>query len=1163
MGDRGSPSPEGKERAAKKSPGSRRLLFRKKSLRSVGNFVHRVLKTLSTLSHFGEPERAAHPEDDDGGFRQGPPGTCQGAEPEQPRTISASRAAEGQGASRDRLPGGSGDKTPGVQGLKNHGNTCFMNAVLQCLSNTDLLAEFLGLERYKAELARSRLHGLLARSGGEGEVTEQLAALVRALWTLDYTPQLSVEFKNVVSKHGSQFRGNSQHDALEFLLWLLDKVHEDLNSSPGQKPKTLPKPLPGPEENSANTQVTLQPMGGHSFVQEHFQAQYRALNVTLVFHSKHQRFLRIGLAVPLFGAVAVLREMVASEGKIHPEQVILVELYSNGFQRSFSDDEDLNSIAEGDVVYAFQTLAPVTKAGGTSRGSGYPQSLPSSPYSSEPEGKKLPPSGAFSSEFLPHGGLGKILILLCNTEGSGQQASRFGPPLLMREDRAISWDQLQQCVLSNMRYLMRSEAQVQNVGVLFRIRAAGGTVAGSYLSPQDGRPLYHPAVDRALQFSGLGGLAHVKLIVEWDPKTKERLFGNIQEEVVQDAESVGLQQQAHQQQHICTLDECFQLYTKEEQLAPDDAWKCPHCKVLQQGMVKLNLWTLPDILIIHLKRFRQVGERRNKLSTLVKFPLTGLDMAPHVVKRTQGSKNTQNQWASWKQPPYHPEHCQPDVLYDLYAVCNHHGSMQGGHYTAYCHNSLDARWYSYDDSNVELVQEEDIITRGAYILFYQKRNTIPTWSASSSMRGSTSSSLSDHWLVRLSGNNRESFVSRCSANGPVLPKTPNSPVFSDCEPSAEKGGFESRPFVRGIQGRSVSLKATTGSKTKQGITKTIPLRWSFGSKERTQGASGELVEYLESGRRPRYTNESIIPLMTGAANAESGPPVSKPMLNSATATKDQDVRATERISGSLQGDTSVDLIESQNNNHAATEKTKNTKRNSKPKEDASLQRRTSKSLINMVSRPKSEEPARSKGGGNKVNSNGSVHSGNSLPSNNFGKDKGISGKNGDCDQRTSSKSRGNGSPRASELERQREGKLKIFRNSFLKKDSKKPAESERHRASETLNGSSRTSLSNGTLSAISDGRVNGMLPHQNKEELTKGRISRSEQDIKQSQSASSIQSKADWSLRRSASLHKNGDASHQQTRSVPVEKSSYGTLQRMKYHTASLGRKKSVPESSF
>ncbi|NXQ75402.1 UBP43 hydrolase, partial [Quiscalus mexicanus] len=173
----------------------------------------------------------------------------------------------------------------------------------------------------------------------------------------------------------------------------------------------------------------------------------------------------------------------------------------------------------------------------------------------------------------------------------------------------------------------------QGTGALFRIRLAGGSAPCTYLSPQDPRPLCHPAIDRALQLCGAGGPPHVRLTVEWDTSTKERLFGSIQEEVVQDAESVRQQQQAHGQQHSCTLDECFQLYTKEEQLAPDDAWRCPHCKVPQQGTVKLSLWTLPDILIIHLKRFRQVAEQRHKLTTLVRFPLRGLDMAPHVAQR--------------------------------------------------------------------------------------------------------------------------------------------------------------------------------------------------------------------------------------------------------------------------------------------------------------------------------------------------------------------------------------------------------------------------------------------------------------------------------------------------------------------------------------------------
>lgn len=56
-------------------------------------------------------------------------------------------------------------------------------------------------------------------------------------------------------------------------------------------------------------------------------------------------------------------------------------------------------------------------------------------------------------------------------------------------------------------------------------------------------------------------------------------------------------------------------------------------------------------------------------------------------------------------------------------------------FAAYCRNSLDGQWYSYDDSTVEPLPEDEVNSRGAYILFYQKRNSIPLWSASSSLRG--------------------------------------------------------------------------------------------------------------------------------------------------------------------------------------------------------------------------------------------------------------------------------------------------------------------------------------------------------------------------------------------------------------------------------------------
>ena len=108
----------------------------------------------------------------------------------------------------------------------------------------------------------------------------------------------------------------------------------------------------------------------------------------------------------------------------------------------------------------------------------------------------------------------------------------------------------------------------------------------------------------------------------------------------------------------------------------------------------MEIYSCPDILIIHLKRFRN----EQKLDTLVNYPLTDLDITQHVKK----AKNEK-------------------YVYDLFAVGNHYGSIHGGHYVAYAKNYLNGKWYEFNDDSVSEMNESNVVTQSAYTLFYRRR----------------------------------------------------------------------------------------------------------------------------------------------------------------------------------------------------------------------------------------------------------------------------------------------------------------------------------------------------------------------------------------------------------------------------------------------------------
>lgn len=89
-------------------------------------------------------------------------------------------------------------------------------------------------------------------------------------------------------------------------------------------------------------------------------------------------------------------------------------------------------------------------------------------------------------------------------------------------------------------------------------------------------------------------------------------------------------------------------------------------------------------------------------------------------------------------------------VYDLFAVCNHSGTLSRGHYTAFCKNPADGHWYNYDDSSVQPITEDQLVTSGAYMLFYVRQSLLSSSPLSSSESSQSScNSAGNHWIYHM------------------------------------------------------------------------------------------------------------------------------------------------------------------------------------------------------------------------------------------------------------------------------------------------------------------------------------------------------------------------------------------------------------------------------
>ena len=144
-----------------------------------------------------------------------------------------------------------------------------------------------------------------------------------------------------------------------------------------------------------------------------------------------------------------------------------------------------------------------------------------------------------------------------------------------------------------------------------------------------------------------------------------------------------------------SLLDCFDLYVEPEIMDGDNCVLNELTGQKEAAKKALSFWSFPTVLVIDIKRFNSSNRKKQNL---VDFPIDNLNLSKYVIGYNKES-----------------------YVYDLYGVCNHSGSVLGGHYTSFVKNA-NGKWYHCDDTNItEVTNPQQIVTPKAYCFFYRKR----------------------------------------------------------------------------------------------------------------------------------------------------------------------------------------------------------------------------------------------------------------------------------------------------------------------------------------------------------------------------------------------------------------------------------------------------------
>jgi len=266
---------------------------------------------------------------------------------------------------------------PGVAGLNNLGNTCYMNAALQVVSSTKILAQYFKLNCHLYELNRTNPLGM------KGHIAKRYGDLVREMWGAESKTIAPIKLRWTIGKYQPAFSSFQQQDSQELLAFLLDGLHEDLNRVT-DKPYVELKDSDG----RADLQVAAEAWENHilrnkSIIVDLFHGQLKSKVTCKVCGHESVRFdpfFNLSLPLPMERCVSIEVVVILQDGStpvkygltmdmedkltaipprlarvcgVPPQHLVLVDIVQAQIRVISTNDQKLRSL-NGSCIYAYE-----------------------------------------------------------------------------------------------------------------------------------------------------------------------------------------------------------------------------------------------------------------------------------------------------------------------------------------------------------------------------------------------------------------------------------------------------------------------------------------------------------------------------------------------------------------------------------------------------------------------------------------------------------------------------------------------------------------------------------------------------------------------------------------------------------------------------------------